>query len=368
MVDNTKMNFLFSCGGTGGHIYPALAIAKELKERYPQARFLFVGATGRMEMQRVPQEGFPIVGLPISGFQGKGLLHKLLFPFKVLRSLYKARQILKDFRPDAVIGTGGYASAPTLKVAQWMGYPVFVQEQNSYAGMANKWVARGAQKVFVAYPHMERYFPHTPLLLTGNPVRKDLITLEPPTADLYQAWGLAPDKFTLLVLGGSLGARRINELIAAHLPFLRERGIQLLWQCGQYYYEDYKHLAGEGVVIRPYIDQMSDAYRLASVILSRAGASSVSELALVGKPVIFVPSPNVAEDHQTKNAQAIASQGAAILLPEAQGNERFASLLSQLQDDAQLREELAQHFKALARPQATQQIADAVIATLAPAP
>ena len=310
--------FILSGGGTGGHIYPAIAIADELKKRYPDAEFLFVGANDRMEMQRVPQAGYSIKGLQIAGIQRKLSLKNLLLPFKLLKSLYQARQIIQKFQPDAVIGTGGYASAPTLKAAQWLKVPYFIQEQNSFAGITNKWVSKKANKIFVAYQNMEKFFPKAKIQITGNPIREGLTTIQDKNKNAFESFSLDENKFTLLVLGGSLGAKSINQLISSNLSFFQENEVQILWQCGKFYYDEYKEKQTEMVQVRPFIENMNDAYAVADVIISRAGASSVSELCVVGKPVIFVPSPNVAEDHQTKNAQAIADEKAAILIKETE--------------------------------------------------
>ena len=354
------MRILLSGGGTGGHIFPALAIAGELKKRFPSAEFLFVGAEGKMEMQRVPKAGFSIVGLPIRGLQRKLSLATLAFPFRVIYSLYKAYKVIKRFQPDVVIGTGGYASAPTLKATQLLGIPYFIQEQNSYAGVTNKWVAKGAKGIFVAYDHMERYFPSTPLFLTGNPIREDLMTITDKDPEAYKLFSLDPQAFTLLVIGGSLGARKINELVKQHLPLFKEKKVQILWQCGAYYFPEYKHLESDRVRILPFVENMKAAFSLADVIISRAGASSVSELSVVGKPVIFVPSPNVAEDHQTKNAQAIADQNAALLLKETDITTHFTPLFTALLSDENKRKELSKNFRKLARPHATQNIVDTI--------
>lgn len=355
------MRIILSGGGTGGHIFPAIAIANELKKRFPTAEFLFVGAEGKMEMQRVPQAGYPIVGLPIRGLQRKASLSTLAFPFKLLSSLWKAYRILKKFRPDMVIGTGGYASAPTLKIAQWLGIPSFIQEQNSYAGVTNKWVARGAKGVFVAYDHMQRYFPHSPIFLTGNPIREEVIDIKDKNPEAFASFSLDPDAFTLVVIGGSLGARKINELVKTHLDFFQEKKVQILWQCGSYYFEEYRQYDSPQVRVLPFVEDMKAAFAIADVILSRAGASTVSELAVVGKPVIFVPSPNVAEDHQTKNAQAIADQNAALLLREADIDSHFAPMFSTLWSDPAKRKELSDNFRKLARPHATQEIVNIMI-------
>ena len=353
--------FILSGGGTGGHIYPAIAIADELKKRYPDAEFLFVGANDRMEMQRVPQAGYSIKGLQIAGIQRKLSLKNLLLPFKLLKSLYQARQIIQKFQPDAVIGTGGYASAPTLKAAQWLKVPYFIQEQNSFAGITNKWVSKKANKIFVAYQNMEKFFPKAKIQITGNPIREGLATIQDKNKNAFESFSLDENKFTLLVLGGSLGAKSINQLISSNLSFFQENEVQILWQCGKFYYDKYKEKQTEMVQVRPFIENMNDAYAVADVIISRAGASSVSELCVVGKPVIFVPSPNVAEDHQTKNAQAIADEKAAILIKETELKDNFQKIFLEIFNDKQKRKILSENIKALAKPNATKQIVDEII-------
>ena len=353
--------FILSGGGTGGHIYPAIAIADELKKRYPDAEFLFVGANDRMEMQRVPQAGYSIKGLQIAGIQRKLSLKNLLLPFKLLKSLYQARQIIQKFQPDAVIGTGGYASAPTLKAAQWLKVPYFIQEQNSFAGITNKWVSKKANKIFVAYQNMEKFFPKAKIQITGNPIREGLTTIKDKNKNAFESFSLDENKFTLLVLGGSLGAKSINQLISSNLSFFQENEVQILWQCGKFYYDEYKEKQTEMVQVRPFIENMNDAYAVADVIISRAGASSVSELCVVGKPVIFVPSPNVAEDHQTKNAQAIADEKAAILIKETELKDNFQKIFLEIFNDKEKRKILSENIKALAKPNATKQIVDEII-------
>lgn len=353
--------FILSGGGTGGHIYPAIAIADELKKRYPDAEFLFVGANNRMEMQRVPQAGYSIKGLQIAGIQRKLSLKNLLLPFKLLKSLYQARQIIQKFQPDAVIGTGGYASAPTLKAAQWLKVPYFIQEQNSFAGITNKWVSKKANKIFVAYQNMEKFFPKAKIQITGNPIREGLTTIQDKNKNAFESFSLDENKFTLLVLGGSLGAKSINQLISSNLSFFQENEVQILWQCGKFYYDEYKEKQTEMVQVRPFIENMNDAYAVADVIISRAGASSVSELCVVGKPVIFVPSPNVAEDHQTKNAQAIADEKAAILIKETELKDNFQKIFLEIFNDKEKRKILSENIKALAKPNATKQIVDEII-------
>ena len=353
--------FIISGGGTGGHIFPAIAIADELKRRLPDAEILFVGAKDRMEMQKVPQAGYPIEGLWISGLQRKLSWQNLLFPLKFISSLLKSRSIIKRFKPDAVIGTGGFASGAVVKVAGQMGIPTFIQEQNSYAGITNKMLAKNAHKICVAYDAMEQFFPKEKIVKTGNPIRDGLLNIGEYRSEGLSYFHLDSQQKTLLVLGGSLGARRINQLIEQQLPLFEQLGVQVLWQCGKLYYEEYKKYNSEQVRVLAFIDRMELAYSAADVIISRAGASSVSELCVVGKPVIFIPSPNVAEDHQTKNARAIADKQAAILLRESELNEQFANTFSKLIADEAQQEALSAHIKALAQPNATKDIVNLIL-------
>ena len=353
--------FIISGGGTGGHIFPAIAIADELKRRLPDAEILFVGAKDRMEMQKVPQAGYPIEGLWISGLQRKLSWQNLLFPLKFISSLLKSRSIIKRFKPDAVIGTGGFASGAVVKVAGQMGIPTFIQEQNSYAGITNKMLAKNAHKICVAYDAMEQFFPKEKIVKTGNPIRDGLLNIGEYRSEGLSYFHLDSQRKTLLVLGGSLGARRINQLIEQQLPLFEQLGVQVLWQCGKLYYEEYKKYNSEQVRVLAFIDRMELAYAAADVIISRAGASSVSELCVVGKPVIFIPSPNVAEDHQTKNARAIADKQAAILLRENELNEQFANTFSKLIADEAQQEALSAHIKALAQPNATKDIVNLIL-------
>lgn len=353
--------FIISGGGTGGHIFPAIAIADELKRRLPDAEILFVGAKDRMEMQKVPQAGYPIEGLWISGLQRKLSWQNLLFPLKFISSLLKSRNIIKRFKPDAVIGTGGFASGAVVKVAGQMGIPTFIQEQNSYAGITNKMLAKNAHKICVAYDAMEQFFPKEKIVKTGNPIRDGLLNIAQYRSEGLSYFHLDSQRKTLLVLGGSLGARRINQLIEQQLPLFEQLGVQVLWQCGKLYYEEYKKYNSEQVRVLAFIDRMELAYAAADVIISRAGASSVSELCVVGKPVIFIPSPNVAEDHQTKNARAIADKQAAILLRESELNEQFANTFSKLIADEAQQEALSAHIKALAQPNATKDIVNLIL-------
>jgi len=357
-VDNYR--FLLSGGGTGGHIYPAVAIANELKSRYPDARFLFVGAQDRMEMEKVPQAGYEIRGLWISGLARKLSWKNLIFPLKLIKSMMQARKIVKEFQPHLVVGTGGFASGPTLRVASGRGIPCVLQEQNSYAGITNKLLAGRARKIFVAYEGMDRYFPADKIVLTGNPVRGSLAGNLPDPAASRSKWGLDPGKKTLLVLGGSLGARRINELIGGKLQFLQDLGLQIIWQCGKGYYPTYRDCDSDQVRVLDFISEMETAYAAADIIISRAGAGSVSELSLIGKPVVFIPSPNVAEDHQTKNARAMVERDAAVMLPESELENRFEACLGELLANPARMKIMGDNLRALGRPGATREIVDEI--------
>lgn len=352
--------FLLSGGGTGGHIYPAVAIANELKSRYPDARFLFVGAQDRMEMEKVPQAGYEIRGLWISGLARKLSWKNLIFPLKLIKSMMQARKIVKEFQPHLVVGTGGFASGPTLRVASGRGIPCVLQEQNSYAGITNKLLAGRARKIFVAYEGMDRFFPAEKIVLTGNPVRDSLAGSLPDPSRSRSKLGLDPGKKTLLVLGGSLGARRVNELIGAKLQFLRELGLQVIWQCGKGYYPTYRAYDSGQVRVLDFISEMETAYAAADIIISRAGAGSVSELSLIGKPVVFIPSPNVAEDHQTRNAQAMVDQDAAVMLRESELDNRFEACLGELLANPVRMEKMGDNLRALGRPGATREIVDEI--------
>jgi UDP-N-acetylglucosamine--N-acetylmuramyl-(pentapeptide) pyrophosphoryl-undecaprenol N-acetylglucosamine transferase len=357
-----SINILISGGGTGGHIYPAVAIANELKVRYPEARFLFVGAKDKMEMEKVPQAGYEIIGLWISGIQRKVTIKNLLFPCKLIYSLFKAQKILRKFKPDIVIGTGGFASGPTLIMANMKKIPTLIQEQNSYPGITNKLLGKNAAVICVAYDGLERFFPKKKIIKTGNPVRASLLTIHEKNKiqEAHKLFKLKVKTTTVLVLGGSLGARKINELIEKNISFFNEHNVQLLWQCGKLYYDDYKKYAQkENVQIHAFINKMDLAYAAADIIISRAGASSVSELCIVGKPSIFIPSPNVAEDHQTKNAKSIADKHGAILLKENE-LETFPIVFETLLKDEGKQESLRQNIKELALPNATFKIINQV--------
>jgi UDP-N-acetylglucosamine--N-acetylmuramyl-(pentapeptide) pyrophosphoryl-undecaprenol N-acetylglucosamine transferase len=353
--------FILSGGGTGGHIYPAIAIANELKSRFPDAKFLFVGAQDKMEMQKVPQAGYPIKGLWIAGLQRRLTFDNALFPIKLLSSLLKSRQIIKQFQPDVVIGTGGFASGPLLQMANSAGIPTVIQEQNSFPGITNKLLSKKANAICVAYENLERFFPKEKMVLTGNPVRQDLMTIEGKRAEGVAYFNLDPNKKTILVLGGSLGARRVNQLIEKELEFFEMQNVQLLWQCGKLYFEEYQKYQSKDVQVMAFIERMDLVYAAADIVISRAGASSVSELCIVGKPVVFIPSPNVAEDHQTKNAKSIADKNGAILIRESELDATFESTFSDLIGNENKQHELSQNIKSLALPNATKAIVEEIV-------
>lgn len=352
--------FILSGGGTGGHIYPAIAIADELKNRHPKAEFLFVGAKDRMEMEKVPQAGYKIEGLWISGLQRKLTLKNLMFPFKLISSLFKAGKIVSKFKPHAVIGTGGFASGPLLKVASGRGIPCVLQEQNSYAGITNKLLKNKVAKICVAYDGMEAFFPLAKIVKTGNPVRRDLVAVENTNTEARAFFGLDADKTTLLVLGGSLGARRINQLIEQKLSFFNDKGIQVIWQCGKLYFGEYKKYSSNTIKVFDFLNRMDYAYSAGDIIISRAGASSVSELCIVGKPVLFIPSPNVAEDHQTKNASALVQKDAALMVSEKDLDSEFDTVFTDVLQSEAKQERLASNIKKLAMPNATKDIVDEI--------
>ncbi|GIZ08943.1 undecaprenyldiphospho-muramoylpentapeptide beta-N-acetylglucosaminyltransferase [Flavobacterium sp. UMI-01] len=353
--------FILSGGGTGGHIYPAIAIANELKLRFPDAEFLFVGAEDKMEMQKVPQAGYAIKGLWIAGLQRKITLQNMMFPFKVIASLLKSRKIIKQFKPDVVIGTGGFASGPLLQMANMLGIPTVIQEQNSFPGITNKLLSKKADAICVAYENLERFFPKEKMKVTGNPVRQDLIAIENKRDEAIKYLQLDSNKKTLLVLGGSLGARRVNQLIEKELESIVAQGVQVIWQCGKLYFEEYKKYNSSSVQVVAFIERMDLVYAAADVIISRAGASSVSELCIVGKPVIFIPSPNVAEDHQTKNAKAIVDKKGALMLKEQELDSLFSVVFEALMKDQGKQAQLSENIKALAMPEATKLIADEIV-------
>jgi UDP-N-acetylglucosamine--N-acetylmuramyl-(pentapeptide) pyrophosphoryl-undecaprenol N-acetylglucosamine transferase len=371
---------IISGGGTGGHIFPAISIANAIRELRPDAKILFVGAEGRMEMQRVPQAGYEIKGLPVRGF-----FRPLWKPQNIgvaidyLRSKRMARQILREFRPQVAVGVGGYASSAALGAANSMGIPTLIQEQNSYAGLANKQLATKAQKICVAYEGMERFFPADKIMLTGNPVRQSLVNAELTREESLDSFALSRGKKTILLVGGSLGARTINESVLAHLEEIEQSGVQFIWQTGKYYHEEMKRRLNEYVAFHPspltshpslitshllitdFIADMAAAYRAADLVISRAGASSISEFCLIGKPVILVPSPNVAEDHQTKNALALVNRDAALYVKDSEAREKLIPLaLKTVADDARLKT-LSENVLKMALPDSAKIIAQEVL-------
>lgn len=362
-----EIRVIVSGGGTGGHIFPAVSIANAVKAKRPDAKILFVGALGRMEMQRVPAAGYEIVGLPVRGF-----IRPLWSPRNIgvaldfLRAKRMARKTLRDFRPDVAVGVGGYASAATLDAASQMGIPTLIQEQNSYAGVTNKHLASKAEKICVAYDGMERFFPAEKIIKTGNPVRQSLLETAVSREDAVSAFGLDPRRKTILIVGGSLGARTLNESVLAHLDLIAQSGVQFIWQTGKYYSADIKaRLAGHEPLpqlkVTDFISDMGAAYKAADLVVSRAGASSISEFCLIGKPVILVPSPNVAEDHQTKNAMALVDRQAARCVRDAEAAEKLLPLaLETVADQAQL-DTMSANIKRLGMPDSADIIADEVI-------
>ena len=355
------VNIILSGGGTGGHIYPAIAIANELKLKYPEAKFLFVGAKDKMEMEKIPEVGYDIKGLWISGIQRKYILKNLSFPFKLISSLSKAYQIIKEFKPDIVIGTGGFASGPTLYVASLQNIKTLIQEQNSYPGITNKLLAKKVDKICVAYDGLERFFPLNKIVKTGNPVRQDLLEIIGKGEEAHKFFNLNSDKKTLLIIGGSLGARAINNLMEKHIDWLVSKNLQVIWQTGKLYYEEFKKYDNlEGVQTHAFLNRMDLTYAAADFIISRAGAGSISELCIVGKPVIFIPSPNVAEDHQTKNALAVVNSNAALMLKESELGE-FKSNMEALLENEELQQTLSKNIKKLALPNATKDIVEEIV-------
>ena len=356
-----QFKFIISGGGTGGHIYPAISISNELKLRYPNSKIVFVGARDRMEMQIVPKHGFEIIGLWISGFTRSLSLKNFIFPIKLLASLLRSLFIIKNNKPDVVIGTGGFASGPILYIASLFGIPTLIQEQNSYPGITNKILAKRACKICVAYDNLDRFFDKNKLILTGNPVRSDLQNLAIDSVGAALKFGLEENKKTLLIIGGSNGSREINKLIFNNLNLFESLNIQLLWQCGKIYFEQYKKLNNnKNIKVYDFIDKMNLAYEVADIIISRAGASSISELCIVGKPVIFLPSPNVAEDHQSKNALSLVNNKAALMIEEKNMNKDFKNSFSELINDRELQNELSRNIKKQAKINATRDIVNEI--------
>lgn len=363
---NKALRVIISGGGTGGHIFPAVSIANAIKAKHPDAHILFVGALGRMEMQRVPAAGYEIKGLPICGFDRKHLWRNIAVLFKIWKSQRMAKKIIRDFQPMVAVGVGGYASGPTLNECAAMGIPCLIQEQNSYAGVTNKLLAKKADKICVAYDGMERFFPADKIVKTGNPVRQAILETSISHDDAVKSFGLDPSKKTILLVGGSLGARTINESIIQHLDLVRGSGVQFIWQTGKYYnatimerLKDEKGL--EMLNVTDFISDMGTAYKAADLVISRAGASSISEFCLIGKPVILVPSPNVAEDHQTKNAMALVNKQAALYVKDADAPAALLKLAIDTVKDEQKLSSLSTNIKKLGLTNSADVIADEVI-------
>ncbi|MBL0740134.1 undecaprenyldiphospho-muramoylpentapeptide beta-N-acetylglucosaminyltransferase [Chryseolinea lacunae] len=364
MSSATPYRLIISGGGTGGHIFPAVAIANEFRERHPDAEILFVGAKDKMEMTRVPEAGYKIIGLWITGLQRKLTWSNLLFPVKVIVSYWRARKIVKTFKPDVVIGTGGFASGPVMMAATRAKIPSVIQEQNSFAGLANKQVANKVNKVCVAYEGMEKYFPSEKVILTGNPVRKDILSIDVKREKALSHFGFDANIKTLLIIGGSLGARTINESIIGGFDKLVDAQVQIIWQTGKGYYEGYKAQLGKydmrKIRVQDFVKEMDLAYAAADVVISRAGALAVSEICIAKKPVILVPSPNVAEDHQTKNAKALVDKDAAWMVPDKEAGARLVDEALKLLFDKQRADKLSENIAKLARPDATATIVNEI--------
>lgn len=376
-INNKAPRIIISGGGTGGHIFPAVSIANAIRELCPEAEILFVGAEGRMEMQRVPDAGYRIIGLPVAGFDRQHLWRNFSVILKLLRSQWKARKIIKEFRPQVAVGVGGYASGPTLKTAGMMGIPTLIQEQNSYAGVTNKLLAQKADRICVAYEGMEKFFPSEKILLTGNPVRQSLLDNQITRETAASAFGFNPNLKTVLVLGGSLGARTINQTLAAGLALMKAHPeVQFIWQTGKIYIDQEKAaitaFTGEAVrnarvgsipnlYVTDFIKNMNNAYTLADLVISRAGAGSISEFCLLGKPVILVPSPNVAEDHQTKNALALVNKDAALYVKDAEAQEKLLDTALETVADDELLKQLSVNIAKLALPNSARIIAEEVL-------
>ncbi|MCD4834337.1 MAG: undecaprenyldiphospho-muramoylpentapeptide beta-N-acetylglucosaminyltransferase [Bacteroidales bacterium] len=358
-------NIIISGGGTGGHVFPAISIANAIKEIEPETNILFVGALGKIEMEKVPAAGYKIIGLPVTGLQRRLTLKNISFIFKLISSLRESKRIIKDFKPDLVVGVGGYASGPVLRIANKIGIPTLIQEQNSYAGITNKLLAKKAKKICVAYEGMEKYFPKDKIILTGNPVRQDLLDKIESKEEAIKYFGLEQYKKTILVVGGSLGARTVNQSVIGDINKIGKSEFQLLWQTGKYYFLDAKKVADESgyknIKVLDFITRMDMAYAAADVIISRAGAGTISELCLVGKPVILVPSPNVAEDHQTKNAMALVNKNAAIMIKDMEAREKLVdAVLGLIENKGQIKK-LSENIKGMALRDSAKNIAEEVL-------
>ena len=361
-----ELRIIISGGGTGGHIFPAISIANAIKAKHPDAKILFVGALGRMEMQRVPAAGYEIKGLPICGFDRKHLLKNIAVLFKIWKSQHIAKKIVREFKPMAAVGVGGYASGPTLNVCAEKGIPCLIQEQNSYAGVTNKILAKKATKICVAYDGMERFFPTEKIVKTGNPVRQNVLNNEMTKEEARKSFGLDPNKKTVLLVGGSLGARTVNESMKQHLDEVKATNVQFIWQTGKYYNAEMNQAVEDfgdipNLKVLDFISDMGAAYKAADLVISRAGASSISEFCLIGKPVILVPSPNVAEDHQTKNAMALVNKDAAIYVKDAEAPQVLLHTALEAVANDQKLASLSENIKKLGLKDSADVIADEVI-------
>jgi UDP-N-acetylglucosamine--N-acetylmuramyl-(pentapeptide) pyrophosphoryl-undecaprenol N-acetylglucosamine transferase len=363
-----QKRIIISGGGTGGHIFPALAIAGEIKDQFPDSEILFVGALGKMEMEKVPVAGYKIIGLPVMGFPRKPGLKLMKFFIMLFKSSYKAKKIIKNFKPDIAIGVGGFASGPVLRAAAKKKIPTLIQEQNSYAGITNKLLGKKVSKICVSYENMERFFPANKIVVTGNPVRKNLLESVNNKKEAYDFFGINVADKVLLIIGGSLGARSVNNAVLKNIEIVRKSGVQVIWQTGAIYYDEMVKKTAENkpenLQIHKFLTKMDFAYSVANIIISRAGAGTISELCLVGKPAILVPSPNVAEDHQTKNALALAEKNAAILIRDSEINETLFHKAFQLMGDELMREQLSGNIKKLAKPEATKHIVNEVLSII----
>lgn len=356
---------IISGGGTGGHIFPAIAIANAIKKRHPNAEILFVGAQGRMEMEKVPAAGYPIEGLWISGLQRNLSLRNLMFPLKLVSSLYKAYSIVKKFKPHVVVGTGGYASGPMLKISSLLGIPTVIQEQNSYAGITNKLLGKSVEKICVAYESMDRFFPKEKVVITGNPVRSEVVAIAGKRIKAFDFFGLDPNKKTFLIVGGSLGAKAINDSILPHVSEIDEHGFQLIWQTGKVSFQEVssavKSLSSKNIKVHQFISQMDMAYAAADLVVSRAGAIAVSEICLTAKPCILVPLPTAAEDHQTKNAIALAEHDAAVIIRNKDASHLLFHKVVELLSNEEELTKLHKNIEPLGMPNSDEKIADVVI-------
>lgn len=368
MTTKNKIRIIISAGGTGGHVFPAIAIANALKEKADGIELLFVGAKGKMEMEKVPQAGYKIEGLWISGLQRRLTLKNLCFPLKIISSLVRAAKIINKFKPDAVVGVGGYASWPILRVAASKKIPIVIQEQNSYPGITNKKLAGYADKICVAYEGMEKFFPGTKIVITGNPVRQDIIDIENKKEEAAEFFGLKKDKITILAIGGSLGALSINQSIQNNFDIFRQKGLQLLWQTGKNFINNAQEILqesdNENIKVYEFITRMDLAYSISDIIISRAGAIAISEICIAGKPAVFVPFPNAAEDHQTKNAMELVKNNAAILIKDNELNEKIRDTISNIVSNKDQMTILGANIKKMAIKDSASRIADVIINTL----